>query len=204
MEIDYYFIGMSPFVYLGHQAIVDVAAKHGAKLNYKPVDLMGVWAVSGAVPPAQRPEVRQRYRLLELQRVADIRGLPLNLKPAHFPTNIALADQCVIALLQTGEDPTAYMASVFAGVWAEEKDMSDESVIAAKLTGAGFDADAIITAAKSEDVAAIRTRNTKEAIAADVVGAPAYVLNGEVFWGQDRIEYLDHALTTGRAPYTAG
>ncbi|MEL6736080.1 MAG: 2-hydroxychromene-2-carboxylate isomerase [Pseudomonadota bacterium] len=201
--LDYYYIGQSPFAYLGHAAIRAVAEKHGAKLHFKPVNLMGLWEVSGAVMPAQRPAVRQRYRLLELQRMSEWRGLPLNVRPAHFPTDITLADLCTIAIIQRGEDPADYMDAVFRGVWADEADMGDEAQIADRLAKCDFDPDSILTASKTEEMAAIRAQNTQDAIAADAVGVPAYVLNGEVFWGQDRIELVDRALETGRAAFTS-
>ena len=200
--IDYYYYGASPFSYFGHQAIVDVAEKHGAKLNIKPVNLMGLWAISGAVPPGQRPPVRQRYRFLELQRVADIRGLSINLKPSHFPVDMTLADCCVIAALQQEGDVVQLIGRLFAGVWQDQANMSDEAEIQSRLIECGFDANAILESAKSDAVKAIREQNTNDAIAADAVGAPAFVLNGEVFWGQDRIDHVDHALASGRAAYT--
>jgi 2-hydroxychromene-2-carboxylate isomerase len=199
--IDYYFYGGSPFTYLGHRALVDMAQRQGAMLNYKPVNLMALWAVSGAVPPAQRPPVRQRYRLVELQRVAEFRGLPINTKPRHWPVDTGLADQAAIALVEAGEDPASYVERVLTGIWADEADLSDRSVIAGLLTKSGFDAESTLNEAESEAVATIREQNSRDAIEADAIGAPAYVLNGEVFWGQDRIELLEHALQTGRAPY---
>lgn len=201
--IDYYFTSASPFTYLGHQPLRAVAEKHGARINPKPVNLLGVWEVSGAVMPAQRPPVRQRYRLIELQRVADYRGLPLNPKPKHFPVNATLADCSVIALVQSGADPMSYMERLFAGVWANEEDIADEAVLSRLLEAEGADAKAILDAARDPATAGVREANTKDAVAADAVGVPAYVLNGEVFWGQDRIEYLDHALATGRVAFTS-
>lgn len=201
--IDYYYYGASPFTYLGHQAFMDAAERQGAEINYKPVNLFALWEVSGAVPPAKRPPVRQRYRLLELQRVSEYRGLPINIKPKHFPVDTTLADQAVIALVEAGKSPAAYMQKVFAGVWANELDLSDRDVIAGMLNDCGFDAGAILERAQSDETAAVRKRNSDDAIAADAVGVPAYVLNGEVFWGQDRIDLLEHALKTKRAPFSA-
>ncbi|WP_099867889.1 2-hydroxychromene-2-carboxylate isomerase [Pararhizobium haloflavum] len=200
-NIDYYFAGISPFSYLGHRAIEAVARKHGCGIAYKPVILPELFEVSGALPPAKRPPVRQRYRLLELQRVAEMRGLPINLKPKHFPVDPALADQAVIALLDARQDPTDYMFRVFSAVWAQDENVSDPRVVERVLDESGFDGAAFLEAAQSESVAETRRQNTKEAIEADAVGVPAYVLNGEVFWGQDRIELLDRALESGRAPF---
>ena len=203
MQIDYYYIGISPFSYLGHQAIQDVAARHGATLNIKPFNLFGVWEVSGAVPPAQRPPVRQRYRFLELQRSAEMRGVPITLKPAHFPADVTLADSVTIAMIEKGMDPLSYMDNVYRAVWVNDKDIADENVVSECITSSGARIDDLIDLAKSDAIAAIRAQNTQDAIDADAIGAPAYVVDGEVFWGQDRIEYVDRMLETGRAAYSS-
>lgn len=202
-EIDYYFTCISPFSYFGHQAIGDVAKRHGARLNLRPFRLGQVFQSSGAVPLAQRPVPRQRYRMLELQRIAAMRGLPVNLKPAHFPADPALADATVAALVDQGADAFDYLDSLYRTVWVDEANVADDAVIAERLERAGFDAAAVIAAARSAKVTGIVDANTEAAIAAGALGSPTYVLNGEVFWGQDRVEHVDHALTTGRAPFSA-
>ena len=202
-HIDYFFYSASPFTSLGHQALLDLAARHGATVAMRPVALMGLWEQSGAVPPAKRPPVRQRYRIIELQRMAEWRGLPLNVRPAFFPVDATLADLMIAAMVLAGRDPAAVMGAIFAAVWAEEKNIADEAVLRAILEAHGEDADALIAAAKGPEAAAMRADNTEAAKAADAVGVPAYVLNGEVFWGQDRIEHLDRALEQGRAPFRA-
>jgi 2-hydroxychromene-2-carboxylate isomerase len=199
--IDYYFTSISPFSYLGHRAIIEVAAKHGAALNFKPINLAGLWGESGAVPLPQRPPMRQRYRLIELQRAADWRGLRITPKPAHFPVDPTLADQSAIAIGEAGGDASDYLAEVFKAIWADDRNISEESVLAELLATTGHDAIAILEAAKSEAAAAIRAKNTEDAIAADAVGVPAYVVDGEPFWGQDRAEYVDRMLASGRAPF---
>lgn len=198
--IDYYFHCASPFTYLGHNLVCEVAEKHRATLNYKPVNLAALWDVSGAVPPGQRPPVRQRLRLIELQRLAAWRGLPIKPTPLHWPIDAALADKIIIALVETGHDPRYFMAKVLSGLWVNDDNIADEAVLTSYLSQVGLDARPAILDAKTDEIAAIRERNSQDAIAADAVGVPTYVLNGEPFWGQDRIELLDQALTTGRSP----
>lgn len=199
--IDYYFYCASPYTYLGHNKICDVAERHKVRLNYKPVNLSALWEISGGVPPGQRPPVRQRQRLVELQRLAAWRGLPIKTAPKHWPVDAALADRVIIALVESGHDPRYFMAKVLAGVWAHDDDIADEAVLTSYLSQVGLDAMPALKDAKTAGIAAIRDRNSQEAIAADAIGVPTYVLNGEAFWGQDRIELLEEALTSGRQPY---
>ena len=202
--IDYYLFAPSPFTWLGHDLLREIAGRHGAAIRYRPVDLMGVWGESGAQPPAKRPPVRQRYRMIELKRLSAYRGVPLNPAPAHFPVDATLADSCTIAVQEAGGDPHQLIGLNCRSVWVDDESIADEAVVRANLMAAGHDADAVLAAAGSDGVRAIRAANTADCIAADAPGVPAYVLRGEVFWGQDRLEHLDHMLATGREPVTAG
>jgi 2-hydroxychromene-2-carboxylate isomerase len=199
--IDYYLTILSPWTYLGHGLLHDIAAKRGAAIRYRPMPISEVFAATGSLPLAKRPPARQRYRWMELQRWRDKRGLPLTLQPAHFPLDATRANRAVIAVIESGKDPAGLIGRMLKGVWADELNLNDDAVIARLLTEAGFDAPAIQTAAGSDAVAAIYGRNGQDAIAADVFGAPGYVLDGEVFWGQDRLELLDDALASGRKAY---
>jgi len=201
VKIDYFFTSLSPWAYFGHDAARALAAKHGATLIPRPVNLGDMFSVSGQVPVVQRAPVRQRYRQIELQRFAHYRGKPINLQPAHFPTDPTLADHTVCAIVAAGGDPLDYMGEVFAAVWANEQQIADEATLARLLSAAGFDAGAILAKAKEPETAAMRAKNTADAIAVDASGVPCFVLDGEPFWGQDRLDILDHALATGRPPF---
>jgi len=111
-SIDYYFTCISPFTFLGHDALMEVATRHNCTVNFKPFNMFGVWEISGAVPPMKRPPVRQRYRLIELQRISEMRGLEIVLKPTHFPTDPVLGDHCIIAISEAGGDPASFVRSI--------------------------------------------------------------------------------------------
>lgn len=198
-EIDYYLTSSSPFNYLGFKPIQDVVAKHGYTLNIRPVNIRGIWAETGAVPPAERPPIRQRMRLIELQRFALHRGVPLNLQPKFFPVDPALADQTIIALIEQGENPQPYMAGIFTSVWVHERDIADENTLYDLLEEHSHNPKETLNFAKKEAITTIRDKNTQLAVKAGALGVPSYVLNGECFWGQDRISLLDEAITTGRS-----
>lgn len=200
-EIEYFFTLISPYAYLGHRALLDVAAGHRAVVRYRPVMLGKVFESSGAVPLAQRPKARQDYRFLELQRWREKRGVTLNLQPKHFPTNPSLADRTALALMEAGYDPGDHAERVFRACWAEDRDIADRGVLAEILASAGYDAERCLHRAESEEVQQLYAANTAEAVRLNAVGAPTYVLNGEAFWGQDRIELLADALESGREPY---
>lgn len=202
-SIDYFFICSSPFAYLGHNALHELAARHGADIRYRPIDIMGVWKESGSVPLGQRSPVRRRYRRIELQRIADIRGLPINLEPKHFPVDSSAADRMVATLAARGIDPSGFLWRVHNGVWVNEEDIADPATLAGYLAAEGHDGEALLAEAESGTAGQAVAENTAAAVAVDAIGAPVYVLDGEPFWGQDRLDYLDHALATKRAPFRA-
>ncbi|WP_227819947.1 2-hydroxychromene-2-carboxylate isomerase [Marinobacterium aestuarii] len=193
-KIDYYFTCISPFTFLGHELLIKTAAAAGAQINFLPTRLGPVFANSGAKPLGERPQARQAYRLVELKRWAKKRGLALNLQPKFFPSDPALADSCVIALLAARQNPAEFAGRVMAACWVDDKNIADSQVIRAALEACGFDADAILAAAGADATAATYDQNTEQAVALGILGAPSYVLNGEQFWGQDRLELLAEAL----------
>jgi 2-hydroxychromene-2-carboxylate isomerase len=200
-QIDYYFTLLSPWTYLGHDAFVALAREHGLSIAYRPTPLRSVFDETGGLPLPKRHPVRQRYRILELQRWREKRGLPLVLFPKHFPFDVALADRMVIAIAEAGGDAAGFVGSVLAGVWASDEDLSRPELLIALADEAGFDGAQLLAAAQSEPVMARYQATGDAAIAAGVFGAPSYVWQGEVFWGQDRLDLLSDALASGRGAY---
>lgn len=202
--IDYYFSLASPWAYIGHAPFMAVAARHGLAVNHKPIPLGRVFAETGGQALPNRHPARRRYRLLELQRWRDRRGLSFHPEPRHWPFDVQLADRTALALVAAGHDPDRFMRAVFAAIWEEERDLADPKVVASLLEAAGHAAEPLLGSAGATLTEALYALNLENAVAADVFGSPAYVLDGEVFWGQDRIELLDDALASGRGPYRAG
>jgi len=199
--IDYYFSLLSPWAYIGHRLFMDIAARRDLAVNYKPVVLTDVFAQTGGLPLAKRHAVRQRYRMLELQRWRDKRGLQFTLKPAFWPFDVTLADRFVIAAVVKGTDPGAFLANAFAAVWEGQRNLAEEATLLELAATAQLPGAELVVLARAETTAAAYAQNTSEAIAASAFGSPCFVLDGEVFWGQDRLELLDDALASGRAAY---
>jgi 2-hydroxychromene-2-carboxylate isomerase len=205
--IDYYFSVVSPWAYIGHAPFMALVAQHGLAVNYKPVSLGSVFAQTGGLPLPQRAPARQRYRLVELQRWRDRRGLTFKIHPKHWPFDTKLADRFVIAITAAHGDPDPFLRRAFAGIWEEERNLADPLVIAELAEKAGLDSASLMDMAQGSTTEAIYALNLENAIAGDVFGSPAYVLDGEVFWGQDRLDLLVDALASGRPAYrpeTAG
>jgi 2-hydroxychromene-2-carboxylate isomerase len=199
--IDYYFSLVSPWAYLGHAPFVEIARRHGLEVNYKPVFLGRVFAETGGLPLAQRHPARQRYRLVELQRWREKRGLSFSVQPQHWPFDVLLADRVVIAINAAKGDPEPFLRRAFSAIWEEERNLGDPTVVAEVAAQVGFDAAGLVEFAQGSAAEAIYALNLENAMAADVFGSPSYVLDGEVFWGQDRLDLLDDALTSGRPAY---
>ncbi|MBT8416245.1 MAG: 2-hydroxychromene-2-carboxylate isomerase [Silicimonas sp.] len=193
-SIDYYLSVISPNCYLAGTRPAEIAAKHGATVVYKPLDIMALFGRTGGIPPGQRHPSRQEYRLIEIERSARVAGMPVNPKPAHFPTNAAPASYAVIAAAMNGDgDMGALVAGLTRACWAEEKDIADNDVIRGCLEAAGFDAG--LADSGLLDGAMIYEQNLEDAVNAGVFGVPFFITDGDQrFWGQDRLDLLDRHL----------
>jgi carboxymethylenebutenolidase len=194
--VQYYFAPQSPWTYLGHLRFWDVARKHGARIEVLPVDLGGkVFPVSGGLPLGKRAPQRQAYRLLEMKRFSEHLHAPMNLQPRFFPVAGDDAARLIIAVeLADGADAAMHITdAVLRAVWVEERNIADEATLAALLAERELPARRL-EESHSQAVAERYEANTQRAIDAGVFGAPSYVLGGEIFWGQDRLDFVERAL----------
>ena len=187
--IDYYCFPLSPFSYLAGLRLEEIAAQHGAEISYRPVELFRIFAETGTPLVKDRHPARQRYRLQDIARVARMEGMPINLHPRHWPTNAVPASVAIITAQQAGGGDVGRLLHAFVrAVWAEDRDIAEDTVVRDCLAEAGFDP-ALADRGMLSGVEALQ-RNTDEALKRGVFGAPSYVVGEEIFWGQDRLPHL--------------
>ena len=189
-SVDYYLTPTSPWTYLGHARFAGIASRHGVTVAVKPVDYGVIFPQSGGLPLAKRAPQRQAYRLVELARWREFLGVPLNLQPKFFPVDGTSA-ACVICAAPESKR-MALAADFLRAVWAEEKNIADTAVLAEIAARHGM----TDTAGAIAQGKPVYERNTQEALARLVFGAPTYAFRDELYWGQDRLDFLDRALAT--------
>lgn len=196
--IDYYFTPQSPWTYLGHERFAAIAKAHGAKVNVLPVDLGKVFPVSGGLPLAKRAPQRQAYRLVELKRFSEFLDKPLNLHPKYFPVASDEAAKLIIAVdMHDGtEAALAITGALLRAVWVDERNIASESHLAAILAEANLPARRIDDA-HSQAAHERYEADSQRAIDAGVFGAPTFIVGGEMFWGQDRLDFVERRLQRG-------
>lgn len=194
MRIDYYFSVFSVFAYLAGSRLEDIAARHGATITYKPLDLTALLKRTGGTLLSERHPSRLDYRLIEIERVAGEQNMPIVKQPMFFPPNPAPASYAIIAAQKAGGgDVGKLVRAILAALWAEDRNIADDEVIRAALSGARFDPSLADSGLLSG--AEAYAANLEEAVDRGVFGSPFYITeDGGKFWGQDRLEALDRHL----------
>ena len=195
-QIDYFFATISPYTYLAGSRLEEIAHRHGATVNYKPLDIIALFGRTGGTPPKDRHPARQEYRAQELVRQAGRLDMPFNLHPAHWPTNPAPSSYAFIAAQNAGGGDLGALAQALTrACWAEEKDIAQDDVIRECLSQAGFDPS--LADSGLLEGAETYAKNLEEAVERGVFGAPFYITEDDQrFWGQDRLADLDAHLGT--------
>lgn len=196
--IDYYFWMNSDWAYLGADRLLALSRRHGVPIRYLPVDLPDVYARTGGVLLGRRAPERQAYRVTELRRWCRKLGIHVNPTPSHMCPNADQASRIALAAIAGGLDVHSLHKAVLKAEWCDERDISDPATLAAILAEEGLDAQALMAHADEPDIEAEYRRNTDAAVACGVFGSPSYVYEGELFWGQDRLEMLEEAIAASQ------
>jgi len=194
--IDYYISLNSPWTYLGSARFAAIAKKHDCTVNVKPAKFSEVFARTGGLPLVKRAPERRAYRIMDLKRWRDHLGIPINIEPKYFPSDEAPGTRLVLAAKLQGKDAHRLATEIGKALWEMEQSIAEPAALAAAAERAGLDAEAIREAGPSDaELDGMHDALTAEAVNRGVFGAPSYVLpSGEIFWGQDRLEFLDRAL----------
>ena len=196
IKIDYYLSLNSPWTYLGSARFIELVKKHNVEVAVKPANFGEVFSQTGGLPLPKRSPQRQAYRMFELKRWRDELGIPIQLEPAHFPSNEAPGVHAVIATALSGGNALGLSAEIGRALWENDQNIADMAVIEAAGRRAGVDVAAVMSAAPaSDDLDAMWQANTREAIDKGVFGAPSYRFeDGEIMWGQDRVHFVAKKL----------
>jgi len=190
-RIEYFFDYVSPYAYLADTQLSALAARTGAEIVYRPFFLGGVMQAAKNTPPIAVPN-KGKYMMADLQRWSRRYGAPINPNP-HFPVNTLQAMRAAVAALDDARFADFHRA-MFRAVWCEGKNLGDEAVLRAQIDAAGLDSAAILARAKEQDVKDTLRRNSEEAVERGAFGAPTFFVGDEMFWGNDRLDFLEEAL----------
>ncbi|MFZ2159769.1 MAG: 2-hydroxychromene-2-carboxylate isomerase [Bradyrhizobium sp.] len=196
VTVDYYMTLTSPWTYLGSAPFAEIAKRNNVTVNIKPCKFGPIFEQTGGLPLPKRSPQRRAYRMMELKRWREVRGVPLHLEPKYFPCDDAAATRLVIAAKLQGKDALKLSQELGRALWEREETLADPDTLASAARRAGLDAAELRARGPSDaELDALHDQYTNEALTSGVFGAPSYVLpSGEIFWGQDRLELLERAL----------
>jgi 2-hydroxychromene-2-carboxylate isomerase len=201
VKLECYYSLSSPWAYFAGPRLQDIVRRHRALLILKPFDFQAVVPITGGVPLRTRPEPRRHYHEVELDRWRKHLGMPLALKPKHYPQQTVTdpnwnkyAGWMVIAAQDTGLDAFRLSHAILCALWAEGRDIANAKVRQSIGEENGLDGTALVAMETSDRVQKLYRRFSEEALGLGVFGAPTFVVDGELFWGQDRLEFVDRKL----------
>jgi len=194
-EIEYFYSAHSAYAYLGAWELARIADQTGARIIHRPFDFHPVINAAGGQPFKKRSAAHVDYFFgRELIRWAEWRGLPIvDFRPTYHDNPLHLPNSAIIA---AGEHADAFSRAVLQAHWRDDADIADAAVLHALAEGLGMDAEALLTAARSGAIEAQHQANTKEAIDRGLFGSPTYFVDGDMFYGQDRLMMVERALDT--------
>lgn len=195
--IEYYYSAHSAFAYLGHRRLLEICAAHNARLVHRPILLSPVVEAQGSLSFRDRTQAHVDYFFgREIERWAEWRDVPIvTFRPTWHDADYSVASGMILALGSEGADVDTMAHAVLQAHWRDDVDLSDEPVLAGLAAGLEHDATDLLSRAKSDAVQEQLNTNTTDAIARGILGSPTYVVDGDAFYGQDRLEMVERALT---------
>jgi 2-hydroxychromene-2-carboxylate isomerase len=193
--IDYFFTVVSPWSYLGDARLRQITERYDVNLTHKPVNTPTIFSRTGGLQLKERSDQRKAYRMQELKRWRDQLNIELTLEPRFFPTNDQLAARTIVATQRIGKDPSELVHGLMRACWVEDQDVAETSVVRSVLDAVGLESETLLAHADNEECRSEIEANTEEAISRKVFGVPAYVIGDELFWGQDRLDFVERLLS---------
>lgn len=199
MIIDYYFSVLSDWAYFGGERFERLARRYGATVCYKPIRLSEIYERTGGILLQKRSTQRQDYRVVELERWSKYLGIPISLFPKHYPTDDSLASCAIIAAAKLNLAAGDLANGLLKAIWVQEQNISDSDTVLDVANGLGMNGSELVRLAGSQETQSEWQSNTDQAVSSGVFGSPFYICNGHIFWGQDRLPFLEDVLRTGSA-----
>ena len=195
VSVDYYFSVASPWTYLGSARFISMVRRSHATVRVMPLDYTRVFAATGGLLYQNRAPARRAYRQVELARWRDTLGIHLQLEPRFYPVDrrpascmlIAARDQEQAAILELSH-------AILRTAWCDDGDIADWDTLVRLADQVGLDGHVLAGRARDPAVMKQYEQDTEDAIAIQVFGAPSYVIDGEIFWGQDRLDFVERKL----------
>ena len=196
MQVEYFYSAHSAFAYIGSATFMRIAAKAGAEIVHRPMDLRKVMAAAKGPTFTQYSDAHMTYFFgVEINRWAEFRNAPvMGLNPTHHANDLTLSNCLLIAAVEAGEPVDQLAHAILEAHWRDDADFDDETTLALLCESVGLAPELLLEQARSSDIQAIYDRNTAEAIERSVFGAPTYFVGDEMFYGQDRLESMERAL----------
>jgi len=192
--VDYYFHSPSPWAYLAGPRFNELIKKKNLQVNWKPIDLFAIFKITGQKMVKDRAPQVQINRLNELKRWSEFLKMRINVEPKYFPPDGLPANKLIIAAIILEKDVSTLVHKLMEAVWVKEKDIGRTDVIIEVANEYGVQGETLFDLSNKSEVSKILKENTEEAIDKNIFGVPTWIYNNELFWGQDRLDFLERAI----------
>ena len=202
--LEYYYALASPWSFIGNQKLIEIAAAHDLTIDPIIIDYDEMFRAADTIPLPQRPILRKKYRLIDLKRWAEFRNVEFNTEPEFYEGEVKEPNEregacMVVAAKEAGLDSLRLAHAISRALWAEERFPFTKDELIRIANTEEFDGDQLWEKAKDESTALTYQANTRKSIERGVFGMPFYIVRDQPYWGQDRLELMEHQLNSNKA-----